>query len=140
MSLKFQVQVTSGHVTRSQKRGTMSRLNFSYLYAPVPPTVFDRFLLNFQDAFSSPTCTTYRPFLYIADLSSTGSHDFVMLSVRKSIQMAHIPKILDIYALFHHFCASILLYVTIIDHKFYRLYKFLFVGCTYPSVGSNKVY
>ena len=52
----------SGH--QATKIGTMSGPNFNFLYSPVPPTVSDRFLSNFHGVLSSPSCTTYRPFLY----------------------------------------------------------------------------
>ena len=48
------------------KSGTMSGPNFNYLYAPVPPTVSDHFLSNFQDMLSLPSCTTYRPFFFVS--------------------------------------------------------------------------
>ena len=98
------------------KRGTMSGPNFNYLYAPVPLTVSDRFLSNFQDVLSSPSCTTYRSvFLYVADLRSSEGYDFVMLSLRENIRITMIAKILEIYASFNHLCASIPQYVTIRD-------------------------
>ena len=50
------------------KSGTMSGPNFSYLYAPMPLTVFEchsQFLTNFfetQEMLISPSCTTFRSF------------------------------------------------------------------------------
>ena len=53
----------SGHqVTKS---GGMSGPNFNYLHAPVPLTVSDRFLLNFQDVLSSPSSITYCSFFIL---------------------------------------------------------------------------
>ena len=79
------------------KRGTMSGPNFNYLYATVPATVSDRFLSNFQRELSSPSCTyNISSVFYIAELRSMGGHDFVMLSRWGNIEIAPIPKILDI--------------------------------------------
>ena len=55
-----------------------SKLNF--LHAPVPPTVFNRFLSKFQGVLSLPCFTTYRPgFFYIAHLRSAEGHDFGLM-------------------------------------------------------------
>ena len=100
------------------KRGKLSGPNFNLVYAPVPPTVSDRFLSNAQGVLSSPSCTTYRPFFYIADLRSAGGHDLVSprpLSLLEKFKIAPIPKILEISASFFHFRASMLQYVTIRD-------------------------
>ena len=83
----------------------MSGPNFNFPYAPVPPTVSDRFLSNFQGVLSSQSCTTYRPVFYIPDLRSAGGRDLVMLSLRENFQIAPISKISDISASFNHFCA-----------------------------------
>ena len=58
--------------------------NFKFHYVPVLPTVSDRFLSNAQGVPSLQSCTTYRPFLYIADLWSAGGHDLVLLSLLKN--------------------------------------------------------
>ena len=111
MKILAPYDLRSGH--QVTKRGTMPGPNFNFLYAPVLPTVSDRFLSNSQGVLSLPSCATYRPFLYIADLRSAGGHDLVMLSLLENFEIAPTPKTLDIFASFLHFCASLHQYVAI---------------------------
>ena len=107
------VDLRSSH--QVTKRGIISGPNFNLLYASVQLTVSDRILSNFQGVLSAPSCTTYRPFFYIADLRSSGGHDLVMQNLRENVQIAPIPKILDVSASFHHFSALLPQYLTIRD-------------------------
>ena len=92
----------------------MSGPNLNFLFASVHPQFMTDLFQTFRVCLVQRVVQHISVF-YIADLRLAGGYDLVMLSLWDNIQIAPLPKIIDISALFHHFCASIPPYVTIRD-------------------------
>ena len=94
-----------GQVTRSQKEAQypVLRSKFQLSLCTRPTNSFRPISFKLSGCVKLSELFNISFVFYIADLKSAGGHDLVMLSLWESIQIAPIPKILEISASFKHF-------------------------------------